>query len=72
MNLAADIIVVPLFLLRCSLRINRLPSKRLTVIISFFSGARVGAEKCFDLNKRGEEGANCGRDKFGYISCAPL
>lgn len=35
-----------------------------------FSGTRVGADKCFDLNKRGEEGANCGRDKFGHTPCA--
>lgn len=25
---------------------------------------------CFNLNKRGEEGANCGRDKSSYIPCA--
>lgn len=25
---------------------------------------------CFDLNRRGEEGANCGRNKSRYISCA--
>ncbi|XP_026207864.1 disintegrin and metalloproteinase domain-containing protein 8 [Anabas testudineus] len=36
----------------------------------FGPGTRVGADKCFDLNKRGEEGANCGRDKFGHTPCA--
>lgn len=24
---------------------------------------------CFDMNKRGEEGTNCGRNKFGYKRC---
>lgn len=33
------------------------------------SGTRVGLDMCFGLNKRGEEGANCGRNKFGYTPC---
>ncbi|CAK6976651.1 zinc metalloproteinase-disintegrin-like atrase-A [Scomber scombrus] len=36
----------------------------------FGPGTRVGAETCFGLNKRGEEGANCGRSKFGYTPCS--
>ncbi|XP_039991497.1 disintegrin and metalloproteinase domain-containing protein 8 [Xiphias gladius] len=35
----------------------------------FGQGAIVGPDICFDLNKRGEEGANCGRSKFGYLPC---
>ncbi|XP_070783091.1 disintegrin and metalloproteinase domain-containing protein 8-like [Enoplosus armatus] len=35
----------------------------------FGPGTRVGSDVCFDLNKRGEEGANCGRNKFGYTPC---
>ncbi|XP_010768252.1 zinc metalloproteinase-disintegrin-like 2d [Notothenia coriiceps] len=35
----------------------------------FGPGTRVGSDVCFNLNKRGEEGANCGRDKFSYIPC---
>ncbi|XP_059181247.1 disintegrin and metalloproteinase domain-containing protein 8 [Centropristis striata] len=35
----------------------------------FGAGARVGADVCFNLNKRGEEGANCGRNKYGFLSC---
>ncbi|XP_068438928.1 disintegrin and metalloproteinase domain-containing protein 8-like isoform X2 [Clinocottus analis] len=37
----------------------------------FGPGASVGPDACFDLNARGEEGANCGRNKFGYAPCAP-
>lgn len=36
----------------------------------FGQGARVAPDMCFDLNRRGEEGANCGKDKLGYVSCA--
>ncbi|CAJ1079993.1 snake venom metalloproteinase-disintegrin-like mocarhagin isoform X1 [Xyrichtys novacula] len=36
----------------------------------FGQGTRVGPDMCFDLNRRGEEGANCGRNKMGFISCA--
>ncbi|XP_034563234.1 snake venom metalloproteinase-disintegrin-like mocarhagin isoform X2 [Notolabrus celidotus] len=36
----------------------------------FGQGARVGPDMCFDLNRRGEEGANCGKTKLGYVSCA--
>uniref|UniRef100_A0A3Q3EQY7 Disintegrin domain-containing protein n=1 Tax=Labrus bergylta TaxID=56723 RepID=A0A3Q3EQY7_9LABR len=36
----------------------------------FGQGSRVGPDMCFDLNKRGEEGANCGRSRTGYVSCA--
>ncbi|XP_023262532.1 zinc metalloproteinase-disintegrin-like MTP8 [Seriola lalandi dorsalis] len=35
----------------------------------FGPGTIVGPDMCFDLNKRGEEGANCGRNKFGYTPC---
>ncbi|XP_034716654.1 disintegrin and metalloproteinase domain-containing protein 8-like [Etheostoma cragini] len=35
----------------------------------FGPGARVGPDACFNLNKRGEEGANCGRNKLGYLPC---
>nr|XP_046232317.1 zinc metalloproteinase-disintegrin-like BjussuMP-1 [Scatophagus argus] len=35
----------------------------------FGTGTRVGLDVCFDLNKRGEEGANCGRNRFGYTPC---
>ncbi|XP_038590920.1 zinc metalloproteinase-disintegrin-like atrase-A [Micropterus salmoides] len=35
----------------------------------FGSGTRIGADICFDLNKRGIEGLNCGRNKFGYTPC---
>ncbi|XP_049418739.1 zinc metalloproteinase-disintegrin-like 2d [Epinephelus fuscoguttatus] len=36
----------------------------------FGQGAIVGPDLCFNLNKRGEEGANCGRTKFGYTPCS--
>uniref|UniRef100_A0A3Q3K3I3 ADAM metallopeptidase domain 8b n=1 Tax=Monopterus albus TaxID=43700 RepID=A0A3Q3K3I3_MONAL len=35
----------------------------------FGLGAKVGPDRCFNLNTRGEEGANCGRNKFGYTPC---
>lgn len=35
------------------------------------SGTIVGLDMCFDLNRRGEEGANCGRSKYGYNRCTP-
>uniref|UniRef100_UPI0037E8A58C disintegrin and metalloproteinase domain-containing protein 8 n=1 Tax=Semicossyphus pulcher TaxID=241346 RepID=UPI0037E8A58C len=35
----------------------------------FGEGTKVGLDMCFDLNKRGEEGANCGRSTTGYIPC---
>ncbi|XP_053270444.1 zinc metalloproteinase-disintegrin-like 2d [Pleuronectes platessa] len=37
----------------------------------FGPGAIVGPDLCFDLNKLGEEGANCGRTKLGFIPCTP-
>ncbi|GAA6214640.1 zinc metalloproteinase-disintegrin-like 2d [Lates japonicus] len=37
----------------------------------FGLGAKVGPDVCFDLTRRGEEGANCGRSKFGYTACTP-
>ncbi|XP_041829619.1 zinc metalloproteinase-disintegrin-like 2d isoform X2 [Melanotaenia boesemani] len=37
----------------------------------FGDGVKVGPDVCFSLNTRGEEGANCGRDKSGFISCSP-
>ncbi|XP_069373376.1 zinc metalloproteinase-disintegrin-like 2d isoform X2 [Paralichthys olivaceus] len=36
----------------------------------FGEGAKVGSDSCFNLNKRGEKGANCGKNKFGYIRCS--
>uniref|UniRef100_A0A8D3DD19 ADAM metallopeptidase domain 8b n=1 Tax=Scophthalmus maximus TaxID=52904 RepID=A0A8D3DD19_SCOMX len=36
----------------------------------FGLGAIVGPDLCFDLNSRGEQGANCGKNKFHYIPCA--
>lgn len=38
--------------------------------VFFSSGATVGPPECFGLNRRGEEGANCGRNKSGYVPCA--
>ncbi|KAK2820733.1 hypothetical protein Q5P01_023692 [Channa striata] len=38
----------------------------------FGPGARIGSDLCFDLNKRGEQGANCGKTKSGYIPCSTL
>ncbi|XP_070707476.1 disintegrin and metalloproteinase domain-containing protein 8 [Pempheris klunzingeri] len=35
----------------------------------FGAGTRVAPDVCFDLNKRGEEDTNCGRNKFGYTRC---
>ncbi|XP_019130580.2 zinc metalloproteinase-disintegrin-like VMP-III [Larimichthys crocea] len=35
----------------------------------FGTGARVGLEMCFDLNKKGQEDTNCGRSKYGYTPC---
>ncbi|MEQ2294805.1 hypothetical protein AMECASPLE_007526 [Ameca splendens] len=37
----------------------------------FGEGAKEGPDLCFNLNKRGEEGANCGRDGHGFIRCSP-
>lgn len=37
----------------------------------FGPGAQVAPDLCFNLNQRGEEGANCGKNKFGFIRCAP-
>ncbi|XP_042363925.1 zinc metalloproteinase-disintegrin-like 2d isoform X2 [Plectropomus leopardus] len=37
----------------------------------FGAGAIVGPDVCFNLNKRREEGANCGRSKLGFTPCAP-
>ncbi|XP_029383336.1 zinc metalloproteinase-disintegrin-like 2d [Echeneis naucrates] len=37
----------------------------------FGLGAIVGPDMCFNLNMRGEEGANCGRSKYGFTRCAP-
>ncbi|XP_054455129.1 zinc metalloproteinase-disintegrin-like 2d [Anoplopoma fimbria] len=36
----------------------------------FGTGARIGSEVCFNLNKRGEEGANCGKKGSRYLPCA--
>ncbi|KAG7231800.1 hypothetical protein INR49_008950, partial [Caranx melampygus] len=37
----------------------------------FGPGTFVGPDLCFDLNRRGEEGANCGRSRFGFMPCTP-
>ncbi|KAM6896866.1 zinc metalloproteinase-disintegrin-like 2d [Xenentodon cancila] len=37
----------------------------------FGEGAKNGPDFCYNLNKRGEEGANCGRDKLGFVPCSP-
>ncbi|XP_008435698.1 zinc metalloproteinase-disintegrin-like 2d [Poecilia reticulata] len=37
----------------------------------FGEGAKEGPDFCFDLNKRGQEGANCGRDGQSFIKCSP-
>ncbi|KAM8729894.1 zinc metalloproteinase-disintegrin-like atrase-A [Acanthopagrus schlegelii] len=37
----------------------------------FGPGTIVGLDTCFDLNRRGEEGANCGRNRYGYNRCTP-
>ncbi|KAL6094389.1 uncharacterized protein ACO6RY_15811 [Pungitius sinensis] len=36
----------------------------------FGNGASLGSHACFELNRRGEEGANCGRNGSGYVPCA--
>lgn len=36
-----------------------------------FPGAVVGPDVCFNLNQRGEDGANCGRSKYGFTRCTP-
>lgn len=33
-------------------------------------GAAVGPDLCFNSNKKGEDGANCGRDKSGPVPCS--
>ncbi|CAG5903276.1 unnamed protein product, partial [Menidia menidia] len=38
----------------------------------FGDGAKVGPDLCFNLNKRGEEGSSCGRDKSGFIPCSSV
>uniref|UniRef100_A0A3B5JUP6 Zinc metalloproteinase-disintegrin-like 2d n=1 Tax=Takifugu rubripes TaxID=31033 RepID=A0A3B5JUP6_TAKRU len=39
----------------------------------FGPGAVVGPDVCFNMNKRGERGTNCGRNKYGYgyAPCTP-
>ncbi|XP_037836948.1 zinc metalloproteinase-disintegrin-like 8 isoform X2 [Kryptolebias marmoratus] len=36
----------------------------------FGEGAKVGPDLCFNLNKRGEEDANCGRGQSGVLPCS--
>ncbi|XP_011486721.3 zinc metalloproteinase-disintegrin-like atrase-A [Oryzias latipes] len=36
----------------------------------FGEGAKVGPDLCFNSNKKGEDGANCGRDRSGPIPCS--
>ena len=33
--------------------------------------ATVGSEGCFDLNRKGQDEAHCGRNRYGYIPCTP-
>uniref|UniRef100_UPI003AACAE1B zinc metalloproteinase-disintegrin-like atrase-A n=1 Tax=Centroberyx gerrardi TaxID=166262 RepID=UPI003AACAE1B len=35
----------------------------------FGPGAKVGSDGCFDLNRGGQDGAHCGRNKYGYTRC---
>ncbi|XP_051273653.1 zinc metalloproteinase-disintegrin-like 2d [Dicentrarchus labrax] len=35
----------------------------------FGPGTRVGSDVCFNLNKRGEKGANCGKTQSNYAPC---
>ncbi|XP_076008288.1 zinc metalloproteinase-disintegrin-like atrase-A [Genypterus blacodes] len=37
----------------------------------FGTGATVGANACFDMNKGGQDGAHCGRGRYGYTRCTP-
>ncbi|KAF7664059.1 hypothetical protein LDENG_00191100 [Lucifuga dentata] len=37
----------------------------------FGPGANTGSDACFDLNRGGQDGAHCGRSKYGYIRCTP-
>ncbi|XP_015237842.1 PREDICTED: zinc metalloproteinase-disintegrin-like 2d [Cyprinodon variegatus] len=37
----------------------------------FGEGAKEGPDVCFNLNKQGDEGANCGREGQGFIRCSP-
>ncbi|KAM3859613.1 zinc metalloproteinase-disintegrin-like VLAIP-B [Diretmus argenteus] len=37
----------------------------------FGSGAKVGSDACFALNRGGRDGANCGRTTYGYNRCTP-
>lgn len=37
----------------------------------FGKGAKVAQDACFDLSRRGQEGANCGLKTYGYTSCSP-
>lgn len=53
-------------------------NQNLTSEYLLLPGAKVGLDVCFDLNKMGMEGANCGRNRFGstpclkqYVSTAP-
>lgn len=52
-------------------RDGRCPTRERHCWRLFGPGSRVGPEKCFDLNRRGEEGANCGRSGSGFAPCAP-
>ncbi|KAM4715326.1 zinc metalloproteinase-disintegrin-like protein H4 subunit A [Anableps anableps] len=37
----------------------------------FGEGAKEAPNLCFNLNKQGQEGANCGNDGHNFISCSP-
>ncbi|CAL1600078.1 unnamed protein product [Knipowitschia caucasica] len=36
----------------------------------FGRGAKVAHDACFDLNRQGQEGANCGMDADRYVACS--
>lgn len=36
-----------------------------------FAGAKEGPKFCFNLNNKGVEGANCGRDGNNFYPCSP-
>ncbi|KAM4526537.1 zinc metalloproteinase-disintegrin-like VMP-III [Fundulus diaphanus] len=36
----------------------------------FGEGAKEAPDVCFNLNRQGKEGANCGRDGLGFIPCS--
>ncbi|XP_023124384.2 zinc metalloproteinase-disintegrin-like 2d [Amphiprion ocellaris] len=49
---------------------GRCPNRQQHCWRLFGPGARDAPDICYNLNKRGEEGANCGKTKFGFTRCA--